>query len=543
MMTTMREGRVLGTDDEAVETYNTGVAPGRVSLTQQLSSVQRRAADGVPPGEAVDAAEAVDGRGIQWMAAVQRIANPMPQAPDDDAVHRAAAHGISGSAGALPHLDRIQHSFGRHALSGVLAHTDDAAAAGARAMQAEAFAAGDRVAFAGAPTLFTAAHEAAHVVQQRGGVQLRGGVGAVGDPYERHADTVADKVVRGESAETLLDQMAGGGGGTAVQRLTQPIVSAAPATAMPIRRFIELVEAEEARYPGDEMKTSLMITRLRKLFYDSAGWNQHLIPGAAGIAPGRPTSMQTDRHDPLDLPGPINATIKRDHLVVSGNPDIARNQEVALEDGTFCDIGHVFAGLDASNHQQMVDGPALINVRNNVDAVTWVGDLASAVGEILFAMENNSGPISSTREQALVNEYASPQDMLGNIDAYAIRSAYGLGDNSGRRVSTILREFYLGAAGTRGGDARNHRYTRYCGQVGLNWSGGVFTNEADWVTRAAEDVSMATMLYIGASTESSIAAGLWMADAPQAVVRITLSRAVTQNYVNALRTLCAAEPP
>jgi hypothetical protein len=63
----------------------------------------------------------------------------------------------------------------------------------------------------GGADLFTEAHEAAHVVQQRGGVQLKGGVGAAGDTYERHADAVATAVVRGESAESLLDPVAGGG--------------------------------------------------------------------------------------------------------------------------------------------------------------------------------------------------------------------------------------------------------------------------------------------------------------------------------------------
>jgi hypothetical protein len=51
-------------------------------------------------------------------------------------------------------------------------------------MGAEAFATGDQVAFGAAPDLHTAAHEAAHVVQQRQGVQLKGGVGEVGDAYE-----------------------------------------------------------------------------------------------------------------------------------------------------------------------------------------------------------------------------------------------------------------------------------------------------------------------------------------------------------------------
>ncbi len=52
--------------------------------------------------------------------------------------------------------------------------------------------------------------------QQRGSVQLAGGVGQTGDPYERHADAVADAVVQGASAEALLDQVASGGGAPAV---------------------------------------------------------------------------------------------------------------------------------------------------------------------------------------------------------------------------------------------------------------------------------------------------------------------------------------
>ena len=179
------------------------LGPGKQTLTGQLDaasgapSVQRRAAEGAP-GER-----------------------------DGGDVHRAAAHGTSGGAAALPHLAQIQQSFGRHDVGGIRAHVGGRAAEGAEAMGAHAFAVGDHVAFAGAPDLHTAAHEAAHVVQQRGGVQLKGGVGEVGDPYERHADAVANLVVQGKSSEALLDQHApagaaasagGGGGGGAVQR-------------------------------------------------------------------------------------------------------------------------------------------------------------------------------------------------------------------------------------------------------------------------------------------------------------------------------------
>jgi hypothetical protein len=145
--------------------------------------------------------------------------------PDDSArVHEAAKLGIGGGSGTLPHLETIQRSFGRHDVTGVVAHTGAQATAGAQAMGAAAFTMGNHVAFAGTADLRTAAHEAAHVVQQRAGVQLAGGVGQVGDRYERHADTVADRVVRGDIAEDLLgipgaSQAASSDRSFAIQRL------------------------------------------------------------------------------------------------------------------------------------------------------------------------------------------------------------------------------------------------------------------------------------------------------------------------------------
>jgi diketogulonate reductase-like aldo/keto reductase len=144
-------------------------------------------------------------------AAVQRRAASAGPAAGPDAIHAAAGHGTSGPATALPHLSRIQALFGRHDVGGVRAHVGGRAAEGAARMGAEAFAVGDQVAFSSAPDLHTAAHEAAHVVQQRGGVQLKGGVGVEGDVYEQHADQVADLVVAGRSAEALLDRHAAPG--------------------------------------------------------------------------------------------------------------------------------------------------------------------------------------------------------------------------------------------------------------------------------------------------------------------------------------------
>ena|GEM_PF-2554475 len=141
----------------------------------------------------------------------------------DAGVQEAAAHGVADSGQQLPHLDAIQTSFGGHDVSGVSAHVGGAAREAGESMGAEAYATGNDVAFNSAPDLHTAAHEAAHVVQQRAGVQLLGGVGEVGDKYEQNADAVADRVVAGQSAEDLLPGGSAGQGGAGVQHKKAPV--------------------------------------------------------------------------------------------------------------------------------------------------------------------------------------------------------------------------------------------------------------------------------------------------------------------------------
>lgn len=124
-------------------------------------------------------------------------------------IHRAAAAGVQGSSGTLPHIDKIQASFGRHDLSNVRAYKGSSAASAAKEIGAHAYTTGNKVAFTSSnPDLYLAAHEAAHVVQQRSGLYLRDGLGQSGDPYEKHADAVATRVVRGQNAALLLDEVA-----------------------------------------------------------------------------------------------------------------------------------------------------------------------------------------------------------------------------------------------------------------------------------------------------------------------------------------------
>jgi Domain of unknown function (DUF4157) len=148
-------------------------------------------------------------------APVQKQLAPGGASPDASAVGPTALTGFHGSAGQLPHLDLIQRSFGRHAVSDVQAHIGGPAAESANALGATAYAAGNHVAFAESPTLHTAAHEAAHVIQQRAGAATARNAGRAGDPFEQHADRVADMVVAGQSAEAALDEMSSAGGGSA----------------------------------------------------------------------------------------------------------------------------------------------------------------------------------------------------------------------------------------------------------------------------------------------------------------------------------------
>ncbi len=132
-------------------------------------------------------------------------------------IHSLASAGLSGSSSQLPHAGKIQQAFGGHDVSGVQFHSDARANSALGAMGAQAYASGNKVAGSASMDLHTAAHEAAHVVQQRAGVSLSGGVGKAGDTYENQADAVADAVVGGRSVESMLGPSPRSEGGKGVQ--------------------------------------------------------------------------------------------------------------------------------------------------------------------------------------------------------------------------------------------------------------------------------------------------------------------------------------
>jgi len=67
--------------------------------------------------------------------------------------------------------------------------------------------------------------------------------------------------------------------------------------------------------------------------------------------------------------------------------------------------------------------PGAASVASGFGAVTWTGDLGSVLAEAVIASITGGRSLTAPETQTIVNEYASPQDMLGNIDAYAMASA------------------------------------------------------------------------------------------------------------------------
>src|SRR5882724_1710948 len=99
-----------------------------MSIHDVKSPIQRSGAGPTEP-----ARPAVPGKHSRVESLVQHKAGAPSPGADTGAdggadVHTAAAQGISGSGGALPHGDTIQRLFGRHDVGNIQAHTDAAAA-------------------------------------------------------------------------------------------------------------------------------------------------------------------------------------------------------------------------------------------------------------------------------------------------------------------------------------------------------------------------------------------------------------------------------
>lgn len=286
-----------------------------------------------------------------------------------------------------------------------------------------------------------------------------------------------------------------------------PFIRPAPNGTIPMTDFIELVRQEEEKYPDSEQSnTKLMVTRLRKIFYNAPGWDKYLIPKAASVQPPYGEYKERERSRKRVAPwGPLNNfnLVDKEYYPVdeSGKrPTIYLNQEVMIEDGptkgAFIDMGHVFAGWDAFNNPGPVVSPVLyeLKINRNWDAATWVGDLGSVLAEAWVAYVNGERPLSIITLQRLIDEYAPAQDMLGNIDSYVL-STQGF---SGR-VSDILDQYYFERNSANG---QQQRFRVFAQEIGIGpLVRGTYRNAGTRAGLHIDEINDAAALYIGAGAD------------------------------------------
>jgi hypothetical protein len=322
--------------------------------------------------------------------------------------------------------------------------------------------------------------------------------------------------------------------------LCQPVLSRRPEPGhaekdvLTVQQFISLLKEEEDYFEGEQTLLPLMITRLRKIFYDKWGWNKELIRRAAPIecryqvtitdTPPRDSAGQSHvrrkQHykDNMEVDKYRLVCYRKDDRVYGDTragqvPFIYQkdHQEVQLPDGSYCDIAHVLAGLDAWNNPQLVSPlppwlqflyPLVPHCDSNMDLVTWLGDIATSAEAFVFDyLRNGKKPLSVYAEQHYVDINAPGSDMLGNIDSYAIAKSYDLSGASGRRLTDILEEYYLSPAKSF---FAQKRYALFCNAVGLDWDGHRFTNEEEWIARYRPQLRDATTFMIYSLTDENL---------------------------------------
>ncbi|WP_373511594.1 hypothetical protein [Persicitalea sp.] len=356
--------------------------------------------------------------------------------------------------------------------------------------------------------------------------------------------------------------------------VTSPEPHHAPQDVLTLSQFLDLLKEEEDYYPAEQHNTVLMITRLRKIFYDQWGWNSELIRARAHIETRYQVAVVNDPAE-VDIPKSHAKPITRyrdneyqpKHRVITyraddrvyGNsrvgqvPDIYKNdhQEILLPDGYYCDVAHILAGLDAANFPQVVSPlPSFLSFLNfliphvdaSIDMATWLGDIGSSSGDFLFKyLKNDSKPISKDEEQQSIELEAPGSDMLGNIETYVIARHYAVASANGQRVTEILRDYYE----DQKEDAyRRNRFSIYCQAVGLaGWNGDHFANEAQWLHYYHKQLRNEVCFQVFSVTVENLKSLLLMTkiyfNGFQEVLKLDL---LLRIYLDALKDLIKKEP-
>jgi hypothetical protein len=261
----------------------------------------------------------------------------------------------------------------------------------------------------------------------------------------------------------------------------KPVASSAGAG---FDQFLLQFDALEQAAIAEGFGFSARITAFRKLYYDSksaaktyAGavvgggvWNI-LIPGAAGT--NLPQSWSTP--------------------ALQGAADYLRKNQVLSIGGQSVDIGHLLAGADASQHPASIAlGGGTINLRSNVEATTFIGDLGSVVTEYIHGSTASFRDVAMERSKLLETYYdgakgmASAADMSGNADAFS------LSFDPSKKLTESFRAFYTATTG-----GAKKRFTTFITRIGLGTlKGTTFTGDTKaWRTAMTEEVFNSALAY------------------------------------------------
>jgi outer membrane protein OmpA-like peptidoglycan-associated protein len=166
-------------------------------------------------------------------------------------------------------------------------------------------------------------------MQQRAGVQLKEGFGRAGDTHERHAEAIAERVVRGESAEPLLEQYedAGGRGGGVQFSIVNP-AAAVPGMGIFNINWVSFNAATPTDSAGMDGFIRFTPERGAPNSNTIALWNifKTTAPGAPGtdLAPGTQTPLAAPR-GALGTPGLATADNAATGVVGGFSTDVFHN--------------------------------------------------------------------------------------------------------------------------------------------------------------------------------------------------------------------------
>jgi hypothetical protein len=171
------------------------------------------------------------------------------------------------------------------------------------------------------------------------------------------------------------------------------------------------------------------VSAIRKIFYDSPGWDV-IIPGAAPVKP--PSSWSSA-------------------ALASALKDVRDRETIDIQ-GKRTAFGHLLTGLDAGNHPvkplqlKFLSNP-IVSISSGKAQATYAGDLGSVCYEYQKArgkgvpMGKAVKNLDSTVMKKAFNDFASDADMGGNADAYALTL------NSSVTVTQNLFDYYTALPG------------------------------------------------------------------------------------------------